>query len=309
MTEPFSITISATIPTQQYGNIQPTFTVFGETHEEAMNLALQQIKDVWDRTAPKPLDVRDLDTFPRLPGEELRCWASGTRVKFDPVEHTYSTPDGKRWLSGSTFAGRYKSDFNGPAIASKMAAKYGVEAAQILNMWDLNRDASATVGTAVHAALELRGKYSELSRAIKDGSVESAVSKNPILAPIVESFFEGREDEDARYEVFVADPARAHCGLIDRLVIEPDGLVVEDYKTNTDLDKKETIQPPFKGLVPNTQLGAYWLQLSFYARILKAHGKTVKLLRVHHWNGDDWVSYEREPIDLDAVFAQKDSHE
>lgn len=295
------VTMTATIPVTQYGNIQPTFEAEADTHEEAMNAALRQMKDVWDRTALKPLTIRSLDTQPRLAGKVLRCWASGTRVTFDAVEHVYSTSDGKRWLSGSTFAGKYKTEFNAPVIARRMAEKNFVEAADIIAMWELNRDASATVGTAVHAALQLRGQYGELSKAVKDGSLESALTKNPILLPIVESFFATREDEDARYEVFVADPVRAHCGLIDRLVIEPDGLFVEDYKTNGNLTKAETIKAPFKGVVPNTKLGAYWLQLSFYGRILQSHGKTVKGLRIHHWTNGQWETHEHELIDLDAA--------
>lgn len=294
--------MAGTIPTQQYGNLQPSFEVEADTHDEAMAEALKRFKDVWDRTASKPLEVRDLDNMRRNDGEELRCWASGTRVKFDKASHVYSTGDGRHWLSGSTFAGRYKGEFNAPLIAGKMAEKYDVDSGQIVSMWELNRDTSSTVGSSVHMALQLRGQYAKLSRAVKDGSLESALTKNPILLPIVEAFFKDREHEDALYEVFVADPVRAHCGFIDRLVIEPDGLVVEDYKTNGELDKAETIKAPFKGLVPNTKLGAYWLQLSFYARILKSHGQHVKLIRVHHWTGKEWAMFEHEPIDLDAAF-------
>lgn len=296
------VSMTATIPTQQYGNIQPAFEVEADTHEEAMDAALRQIKDVWDRTAPKPLEVRKIDNYPRLLlGEELRCWASGTRVTFDAASHAYSTVDGKRWLSGSVFAGRYKGEFNAPLIARKMADKHGVEPAELIAMWELNRDASATAGTAVHAALQLRGQYAELSRAVKDGSLESALTKNPILLPLVEAFFATREGEHACYEVFVADPVRAHCGFIDRLVVEPDGLIIEDYKTNVDLTKSETIKAPFKGVVENTQLGAYWLQLSFYGRILQSHGKTVKGLRIHHWNDSRWETHEHELVDLVAA--------
>lgn len=307
--------MSGTIPTAQYGNIQPTFEVEADTHDEAMEKGLLLFKDVWDRVSTaKSLEIRDLDKYPSsLYGKELRCWASGTRVTFDHVEHVYSTADGKRWLSGSTFAGQYKSEFNAPLISQKMADKYdGVTAEEIRAMWELNRDTSSTVGSSVHMALQLRGQYGELSKAVKDGSLESATTKNPILLPIVEKFFATREHEDARYEVFVADPVRGHCGFIDRLVIEPDGsVIVEDYKTNSELLKSETIKVPFKGMVPNTKLGAYWLQLSFYGRILQSHGYTVNMLRVHHWTEvededgntvNDWVTYEREPIDLDAAF-------
>jgi hypothetical protein len=296
------VTLSGVIPTAQYGNIQPTFEAEADTHEEAMEIVLLRMKEVWDRTAEKPLRVKDLGTKPTLLlGTEQRCWASGTRVTFDPIEHKYSTDDGRRWLSGSTFAGRYKGEFNTPVVARKVAEKHGVEAAEVAAMWELNAEASSTVGTAVHAALQLRGQYAELSRATKDGSLEACLTKNPILLPIVESFFATRDHEDARYEVFVADPVKAHCGFIDRLVIEPDGLIVEDYKTNTALDKSEAIREPFKGVVPNTKLGAYWLQLSFSGRILQSHGKTVKGLRIHHWIDGHWETHEHEMIDLVGI--------
>lgn len=303
--------MTAVIPTQQYGNIQPTFTAEGETHDEAMTAALKMIKDVWDKTAPQKLLIRDTERAPSvLMGNELVCWASGTKVTFEPVNHDYYAPgDSREWLSGSTFAGRYKSEFQEQLIAGRMGVKNDVDPNEIVAMWHLNRDASSTVGSAVHMALQLRGQYGELSKAVKAGSLESATTKNPILIPIVDQFFETREHEDARYEVFVADPKRAHCGFIDRLVIDDDGLVVEDYKTNSELHKKETIKAPFKDLVPATKMGSYWLQLSFYARILTSHGKRVKLLRIHHWTTLEdgtfgWVTHEYPPIDLDAAFAK-----
>ena len=77
---------------------------------------------------------------------------------------------------------------------------------------------------------------------------------------------------------------------------------VEDFKTNTDLEKAEKIKPPFKGLIPNTKLGAYWLQLSFYGRILQSHGKVVNGLRIHHWTNGEWVTHIHDMIDIEAPF-------
>lgn len=297
--------MTATIPTQQYGNIQPTFEVEAETHEEAMNLALARIKEVWDRASGKgPLNInRNLPDIPA--GEILRCQVSGTEVYFDPIEHVYRGADGRRWLGGSTFAGRYESDFPGELIAEKMGTKHGVDPRKILAMWELNANASSTLGTAVHAALQLYGEYRELSEKTKDGSDESALTSNPVLRPIVEAFYKDRQHEKARYEAFVADPVRRHCGLIDRLLIEDDGLTIEDFKTNADVQKKKTVLEPFKGIVPNTSLGIYWLQLSFYARILISHGRTVKGLRVHHWVDDHWETHEHPVVDLTPAMTSE----
>lgn len=302
--------MAGVIPVMQYGNIQPEWEVEGATFDETIALGLHQLKYIWDRVGEKPLDIdRGRKATPE--GKIMCCWASGTQVYFDPIAHVYRGADGKRWLGGSTFAGQYQSEFAGATIAKRMAdkaAKGGVTVNpdEILAMWELNADASATFGTAVHAALQLYGEYLELSRAVKDGSDESALTSNPVMRPIVEAFFKTRMHEKALYECFVADPARLHCGLIDRLVVEDDGSVwVEDFKTNADVQKEKKILPPFKGEVEDTALGAYWLQLSFYSRILQVHGKTVNGLRVHHWTGepDGWVTYEHDVLDLDGIVA------
>ncbi|WP_080735998.1 PD-(D/E)XK nuclease family protein [Rhodococcoides fascians] len=288
------VTLSATIPVAQYANLQPSFEVEGDTVDAAMSTALETMKRVWDSVADKPLQLRDEPTAQASPGVPLVCWASGTVVNFDPIQHVYSPG---KWLSGSAFAGQFKGSFPAELIAGKMAAKSGVEVGQILDMWSKNAEASSLVGSSVHAALELYGKYLSTSEAVK-GTDESALTKNLILRPIVQAFFAEHAAERAEYEVFVADPTLKHCGQIDRLVIEDNGIFVEDFKTNTDLTKKETIGAPFKGVVPNTTLGAYWLQLSFYANILQTHGQVVKGLRVHHWTGTEWATFEHDVVDI-----------
>lgn len=290
--------MAATIPVMQYGNLQPSFTVEAESHSEAMELALEQVKEIWDRTAKEPLSINQPPK-----GEVLRCRVSGAEVIFDPVAHTYHSRDGRRYTGGSTFAGKFTSEFPGELIAGKMATKHNVKASEILSMWELNAFASQTFGTSMHAALQLYGEYLELSRAVKDGGDDSALTSNPVLRPIVLAFFEGREDEKAYYEEFVADARTFRCGLIDRLVVEDDGLWVEDFKSNKDVHKSETILEPFKGVVPNTALGAYWLQLSYYSTILQSHGRIVKGLRVHHWTGTEWVTYEHPVVDLSPALG------
>jgi hypothetical protein len=302
--------LKATIPVAQYANIQPEIEGFGATPAAARQDALNQLKVLWDLVGERPLDIDRNAPAGAPAGKILTCWASGNEVFFDPVEHVYRGADGVKWLGGSTFAGRYQSEFNTPVVSKKVADKYGVKADEVVDMWALNRDASATVGTAVHMALQLRGEYAELSRATKEGSVEAATSSNPILRPIVEKFYEIHGDRKAKYECFVADPARRHCGQIDRLEILDDGsVIVDDFKTNIDIHKSETIKKPFKGLVPNSKLGGYWLQLSFYARILIVHGVKVKGLRVHHWTGETWESYEHDVIDIDGIIKAHEADE
>lgn len=295
------MTIGATIPVAQYANLSPSFEAEGDTIEEAWANGLRQLKQMWDSVSPKPLQLQDAPEQAVAPTAiDLTCWASGTTVKFDPVQHVYGTGD---WLSGSTFAGQYTPEFVGKYAAGKMADKHGVDPAEILAMWALNAEASSLFGSAVHAAVQLHGTYLELSKTVK-GTNESALSKNPTLRPIVLAFFEGREDERAVYEAFVADPKLKHCGQIDRLLLvdrETRTIRVQDFKTNHDLGKKKTVREPFKGVIEATELGLYWLQLSFYAAILQRYGFIVEGLDIFHWDGSTWVEYSSPVIDLSEV--------
>ncbi len=296
---------SATIPTGQYRNVQPVFTVQAETLEEARALWLKEMR-ITHEMLGQTLELRDEEAVKPAPaGQILRCRVSGTEVIFDPVAHTYHDRQGNRYTGGSTFASRYKEPFPANAIAKKMADKAGdVSADEILAMWKLNAEASTSFGTGVHAALQLYGEYVELSKRVKAGSDEAALTKNPTLQPMVLKFFtDARKAETAYYEEFVANEAELACGLIDRLVVEPDGLIIEDYKTNADVNKPEKVLPPFADRVPNSALGVYFIQMAYYARVLQSHGRTVKEVRVHHWDGSEWVTYPHPVVDLSEVFS------
>jgi hypothetical protein len=297
------ISLGAVIPVQQYGNLQPTVECESETIAEALDEALGHLQAFWNRVGQKPLEIHDSKSDAPV-GQILRCRVSGAEVIFDPIAHTYHDKEGNRYLGGSTFAGRYKRPFEAKIIAGKMAEKNGVDPGKILDMWKLNAEASSTFGTSVHAALQLYGEYLELSKAVKNGSDESALTSNPVLRPIVEAFFtDERKQEKAFYEEFVADAKNLRCGLIDRLTVDEDGgLFVEDFKTNADVAKPETILEPFRGVVPSTTLGIYFLQLSYYGTVLAAHGRLIRGLRVHHWTGSEWVTHESPMIDLTPAF-------
>lgn len=302
-----TVKITGTIPTAQYANLQPEIEAQGKSYEEAQELALSRMKDIWNRVCEpgKELTIADraIKSQPtQLKLDELKCSVSGTKVMFDSQHHAYFYPDGSKYLSGSAFSGKYVSKFQGDAISAKVASKHKVGQQDILDMWALNAQTSCELGNAVHNALELYGKYLGLSKKIK-GTNESALSKNPVIRPIVEKFFDGREDERAGYEVFVADEKHGLCGSIDRLLILDEKAKtcrIQDYKTNHDINQAKTIKKPFKEVIPKTTLGSYWLQLSFYAFIMQQHGWKVEGLDIFNWTGKEWKHYESEVVDISS---------
>ena len=307
MSELITVKLTAVIPTAQYANLQPEIEAQGKSYEEAQELALSRMTEVWNRVCEPGKELKVAQKIGFAPTEtdsyeRLVSKLTGVEVLFDKVAHKYLTPDGKDYLSGSVFASRYKNKFDADAVSGAVANKHGVPQKDVQDMWSLNGDVSSSLGTAVHNALELYGKYLQLSLKTK-GTNESALNKNGIIRPLVESFFKGREDEKAGYEVFVADETHGLCGFIDRLLIVDEKKKicrVQDYKTNHNINKSETIKAPFKGQVPSTTLGSYWLQLSFYAYILQLHGWTVEGLDIFNWEDGEWKTYQNDVIDISS---------
>lgn len=284
MAETIKVSMTAVIPTAQYANLQPTVEVEGATFEEARDIALKQVQSISAMVSDKPLQVNFANApvatqvVKQLP--QIEAFTGGT-LGYDDATHKYD--DG--YLSGSAFSHKFIAPFNREAISYAFANKHKVDQEAVLEMWDKNAEASTSLGTAIHAALELFGKFNGLSMATK-GTTESCLHKNPILAQVVNVFYKGRENEKAVYEPLVVDRERKLCGFIDRLLIVDEAkkiVRVQDYKTNPDIHKKKTILAPFRGVIDGTELGAYWLQLSFYAYILQKAGWTVEGLDIFNF--------------------------
>ena len=306
------VTITGTIPTAQYANMQPVIEAEGKSFEEAQELALTRLESIWNRVCEPGKELKVASATQQQSAtaknyKKLACAISGVDVFFDEDAHAYFNDKGERYLSGSVFASKYKSKFNSDAVSANFAKKNDVPQQDILDMWSLNGDASSSLGTAVHNALELYGKYLQLSLKTK-GTNESALNKNELLKPVVESFFAGREDEDARYELFVADEKHNLCGFIDRLLIvdaKKKICRIQDYKTNHNINKAETILEPFKKIVPSTTLGSYWLQLSFYAYIMQQKGWTVEGLDIFNLENGQWTAYTNDVIDISSEIEKE----
>lgn len=234
--------------------------------------------------------------------KRVKSAITGGELLFNDESHEYFDDNGEKYLSGSVFASRYQEKFDAEIISAKMAKKYEVEQRDIKSMWSLNGEVSTSLGTAVHNALELYGKYLQLSLKTK-GTNESALHKNELIKPLVESFFNGREQEVAGYEEFVVNVDHKLCGYIDRLlIVDKDKKIcrIQDYKTNYDISKPVKILSPFTDVVDGTKLGAYWLQLSFYAYIMVAAGWRVEGLDIFNLENGKWIRYEHDVVDISS---------
>lgn len=302
------IKLGATINLGEYSDIRPEVTVelgAKDKAEDARELALSEINKVWSQTSNKQFSER-VSTSPvsAVAMQKMKCYATGAEVDFEPTSHKYYY-NGELLVSGSGFASQFEHEFNKAMIIPKSAAKLGVAEEVVDEYWTSKGNCSTTFGTALHQALEHYGKYYQLSQEDIDSKTgePKGLGIHPTLAPIVELFFEGRENERAVYEPFVADIKNMRCGQVDRLLITGNKKCrIQDFKTNGDLYKQntpKTLKSPY-AFLPNQPVGSYTLQLSFYKAILEAAGWIVEGLDLFHWDGEAWNEVELKPVSLDT---------
>lgn len=258
------IKLGAVIPTVQYGNLQPEFEIEDDNPVVAMAGLEELVQHIWDKYGEKPLIAKGNS-------KRIKCFVGG-EIDYDAEAHTY-TWNGETYLSGSQYAKRFERPFDAMKISDAMAKKWGVDAKEIRDMWELKRDISAGLGTAIHAALELYGKYNGLTDKIEK---TTHLHDHPVVKKVVEGFY-SKHKEVAEYEAMIVDHSKKRAGQVDRLVILGDKHCrVEDYKTNAEL--------------PADKLKVYWEQLNFYGGIMQADGWKVEPPVIHHWDGS-WHTY------------------
>lgn len=268
-----NVTIGAVIPTAQYSNINPIITVeVDDDIEEAKALAMSHIVGISQQYAEEGKALQGGTTSSNA--KKVECLV-GDSINYDPVAHVYTNDKGEVYLSGSAYAKKFDKPFEINAIAKKMSDKSGVPAQDIIDIWKLKGQASASFGTSIHEAMEMYGKYAE---ACKKLGKEYHISSIPVVSEIVASFFKGRESEKAIYEPMIVDHDRRWAGQVDRLVVTGDKkCIIEDFKTNTDMTP--------------AKIETYTNQLSFYASIMESGGWTVEGIRLHHLDGS-WKQIE-----------------
>lgn len=260
--------VTATIPVGNYANVQPEIEVEAETYELAQAEAMGKLEAIWRQYGVVPLNKQN--------GERklVDCFVGG-QIYYDGAAHVYSNEAGETYLSGSTYAKQFEKEFDAKAISEALAKKFKVSAQDILDMWQLKSEISMGLGTALHGAMELFGKYDGLATTMEK---TTSLHTSPMVMNAVELFYKGKEKEKAVYEVFIADHAQKHAGQVDRLIITGDKeCIIEDFKTG-EVEKR---------------LPVYYKQLEFYKGIMESHG-WVATTRISYWDGKKWTYYQEE---------------
>lgn len=271
-----SFTITAVIPTVQYGNLQPSITVEANTFEEAKEIALKRIQELWDVYGERPLkgrtvvsaaDIIEVTTF------------TGEKVLWNESAHEYTDLKGNHLVSGSEYAKSFEKAFDTALLSGKVATKYKVDASRVVDVWKGNSKISTTFGNSLHLAMEQWFKYKDTACDDK----EYNLAKPAYLREAVKTF--PHKDATVMPEVVLSNIQHLMAGTTDGLLITGEKTcVILDYKSDTDIKKN---------------LPKHFRQLSYYAKILQLAGWSVSKLEV--WNyTDKWEKYESDVLDVEV---------
>ncbi len=301
--------ISAVIPVQQYGNIQPSIGIDFENTDSIADFkrgedkAISYISDLFSKyslggglTAKEV--IKTLATK-RSFNEE------GVEILFEPIAHTYHF-GGKQLTSATTHTKTFYKPFDEESISSVSAKAWGVAQQDIKDLWNDNRELTSEFGTVVHKALELYTKHQALGQSISDKKGTSsnyAIPKHPILRSIIEGFIAIDKTKGSIVaEALITNVKKGFCGHADRIeIIDLDKKIcrIGDYKINVDseeIDRYNKVLPPLEKL-PANKLSKYQIQMSIYANMLQASGWTVEGLDVYIYE-DKWKHFEFPVIQI-----------
>ena len=260
--------INLHIPIQQYGFV------------EATDVDPADVERIYNQYAEKSISLKSggfvtVQTF------------TGETIQYNKDTHEYRDMQGNKLLGGSSYAKQFEKPFDQQVMLPKCAKAWGVPESVIADIWEMNKDTSNLLGSAIHLGLELAHKHNAPGAIIqvnrKGQAYNYALPKSPIVLKAVLAFKE-QYGLDALPEVFVSDVANKRAGQIDRLITTGNKTCrVQDYKTS--------LPEPDKILV-------HQHQLSYYASCLTKAGWTVEGLDIFFYSGDAWTKKSLKVLEV-----------
>ena len=197
--------------------------------------------------------------------------------KFYKENHTY-TYKGKPISIGATgLIEQYTQEFDAETIAEKVAIKSGKKRQEVLDEWQYKNDFSKAKGSTCHEFAQSLWSGEKWREDLFDKSQEyaNAVIKIGLQATNFKLDYQDRLEHLAD-EYVIGSEEYNLASAIDHLFINKltGGLVLVDYKTNSDIHKNERYAKNMK--VPlthlkDTTLNHYAIQLSIYKYLVEKY--------------------------------------
>ena len=197
--------------------------------------------------------------------------------KFFADDHHYECKGKRVGISVTRFYALYEPEVDFRTKAEKKAPKVGKTVDELLNEWKYKADLSCDKGTSTHEYVQSLFSGAEYKELYFDGSQKyfEALRKCKVQAY---NFYRDYKDlyEHLADEYTIGSEEYDIASNIDHLFINKNtgGLVLVDYKTNSDIYKKERYNNYMKvplSHLKDTDLNHYALQLSIYRYIVEKY--------------------------------------
>jgi hypothetical protein len=199
--------------------------------------------------------------------------------KFFSNDHHYEYKGKRVGISVTRLIEEYCNEFDSQAVAEKVALKQNKSVQEILDEWKYKNKFACEKGSTCHEYAQSLWSNAEYNELLFDGSIEYINAVNKIQSQ-AKKFKEDYQDklEHLADEFVVGSSEFDIASAIDHLFINKltGGLVLVDYKTNSDIHKSEKyakkMKVPLQHLKDFT-LNHYYIQLSIYKYLLERYAK------------------------------------
>ena len=197
--------------------------------------------------------------------------------KFFESDHHYECKGQRVGISVTRLIEEYCNEFDAEAIAEKVAIKNNVSIQNVLDEWDYKNKFACVKGSTCHEYAQSLWSGNEYKELKFDGSVKYKVSVSVIQTQAIR-FYNDYKDrlKHLADEYVIGSEEYDIASAIDHLFINKltGGLVLVDYKTNSDIHKNEkyakNMKVPLSHLKDFT-LNHYYIQLSIYKYIVEKY--------------------------------------
>lgn len=197
--------------------------------------------------------------------------------KFFENGHYYEYKGKRVGISVTKFIEQYCNEFDAQAVAEKVAIKQNKTVQEVLNEWDYKNKFACAKGSTCHEYAQTRWSKELWIPLEFDKSVEYNKAVYKIIQQ-ADRFYNDYQDrlEHLADEFVVGSDEYSIASAIDHLFINKltGGLVLVDYKTNSDIHKTEKyakdMKVPLSHLKDYT-LNHYFIQLSIYRYLVEKY--------------------------------------
>lgn len=201
--------------------------------------------------------------------------------KFFEEDHHYEYKGQRIGISVTRLIEEYTNEFNAEEVAEKVAIRDNKTVQEVLDEWKQKNEYACIKGTLCHEFAQEQWKFDEACVTLSKRLMDNNLSYDENIPKIVMQATNFRLDyrdrlEHLADEFVIGSEDYSIASAIDHLFINKltGGLVLVDYKTNSDIHKNEkyakSMKVPLSHLKDYT-LNHYYIQLSIYKYLVEKY--------------------------------------